>query len=103
MKSLNSLLSEVDRKVGVSQHSPSERKIIKCDGCGQSYIVPGYVIDYVCQCKRKVTELDATKLADRMASFQRNYIIKTEARDVVIPAVAHPSKDSETTNKKNVV
>jgi hypothetical protein len=101
MKSLNSLLSGIDRKVGVAQHDNSQEKIIKCSQCGQSYRVPGYVIDYVCQCKRKVTELDASKLTDRMASFQRNYILKTQARDRVIPAVAH--SPDETTNKKNVV
>jgi hypothetical protein len=101
MKSLNSLLSNIDQKVGLVQHSGSERKIIKCSQCGQSYIVPGYIIDYNCQCKKKVTELDASKLTDRMASFQRNYIIKTQARDRVIPAVPHSPE--ETTNRKNVV
>jgi hypothetical protein len=101
MKSLNSLLSNIDQKVGLVQHSGSEEKIIKCSQCGTSYRVPGYIIDFVCQCKRKVTELDASKLTDRMASFQRNYMIKVEARDRVIPAVARSPE--ETTNKKNVM
>jgi hypothetical protein len=101
MKSLNSLLSEIDRKTGISQHDGNFEKIIRCSQCGQSYRVPGYVIDYVCQCKRKVTELDATKLADRMANMQRDYILKTQARDRVIPAVEH--KDETYTNRKNVV
>ena len=101
MKSLNSLLSNIDQRVGLVQHSGSEEKIIKCSQCGTSYRVPGYIIDYVCQCKKKVTELDATKLADKMANWQRNYIIKTEARDVTFPATPHsPESDN---NKKQVV
>lgn len=95
------MLSEVDRKVGVSQHNQSFEKIIKCSLCGTSYRVPGYTIDYVCQCKRKVTELDASKLTGNMPNFQRDYILKTEARDRVIPAVAHPSNSER--NKKNIV
>lgn len=101
MKSLNTLLSNVDAKVGLSQHDPSAEKIIKCSQCGQSYRVPGYIIDYTCQCKKKVTELDASKLTDKMANWQRDYILKTQARDRVIPAIAH--SPDETRNKKNVV
>lgn len=101
MKSLNSLLSEIDRKVGVAQHNTSTQKIIRCDRCGQSYRVPGYMIDYNCQCKRKTTELDASKLTDRMANWQRDYILKTSAKDRVIPAVQHKSETN--TNRKQVV
>jgi hypothetical protein len=91
----------VDQRVGIAQHDNSQEKIIKCSNCGQSYRVPGYVIDYNCQCKRKVTELDASKLTDRMANMQRDYIIKTEARDSVIPAIAHSPEMN--TNRKQVV
>ena len=104
MKSLNTLLTNIDEKAGLSQHDSSQEKIIKCSKCGNSYRVPGHIIDYICQCTSKVTELDASKLADRMANWQRDYIIKTEARDRVIPAVPHsPSGKDSYRNRKNVV
>lgn len=101
MKSLNSILSEMDERAGVGNDNTSPEKIIKCSSCGTSYRVPGYTIDYVCQCKKKSTELDASKLTVNMANMQRDYIIKTEARDRIIPAIARPPET--TSNRRNVV
>lgn len=101
MKALNTLLGDIDSRVGTSSDNSSPEKIIKCSRCGTSYRVPGYLIDYNCQCKKKVTELDASKLTVNMANLQRDYILKTEARDVVIDATAHALETSS--NRKNVV
>ena len=101
MKSLTRLLNDSEAFYNDTDSKNSPEKVVHCPKCNKDYRVPGYTIDYVCQCTNKVTELDVSKLTVNMANMQRDLIIKSEARDIVLDAVPHPP--SNDTNKINRV